>query len=30
MLVTAANIIVLWSLGSAAAEGRVTLGEIVV
>ena len=30
LIVTAANIIVLWALASAASEGRITLGEIVV
>jgi len=30
LLVTVANIVVLWSLASAAAEGRISLGEIVV
>jgi ATP-binding cassette subfamily B protein len=30
LLVTAANVVVLWSLASAAAEGRLSLGEIVV
>jgi ATP-binding cassette, subfamily B, bacterial len=30
LLVAGANVIVLWSLASAAAEGRVSLGEIVV
>jgi ABC-type multidrug transport system fused ATPase/permease subunit len=30
LLVSAANIIVLWSLASAAADGRVSLGEVVV
>ena len=30
LLVTAANVIVLWSLVSAAADGRISLGEIVV
>jgi ATP-binding cassette subfamily B protein len=29
LLVTAANVAVLWSLASAAAEGRISLGEIV-
>lgn len=30
LLVTAANIVVLWSLASSAANGRISLGEIVV
>jgi ABC-type multidrug transport system fused ATPase/permease subunit len=30
LLVTAANVLVLWSLVSAAADGRISLGEIVV
>ena len=30
MLVTAANIIVFWALASAAADGRINLGEIVI
>ena len=30
LIVTAANIFVLWALASAASEGRITLGEIVV
>ena len=30
VLVTAANIIVLWALASAAADGRINLGEIVI
>jgi ABC-type multidrug transport system fused ATPase/permease subunit len=30
LLVTAANIVVMWSLVSAAADGRISLGEIVV
>ena len=30
LLVTAANVVVLWALASAAADGRITLGEIIV
>ena len=30
LLVTSANVVVLWSLASAAADGRISLGEIVV
>ncbi len=30
LIVTAANVIVLWALASAAAEGRIALGEIVI
>jgi ATP-binding cassette subfamily B protein len=30
LIVTAANVVVLWSLASAAADGRISLGEIVI
>jgi ABC-type transport system involved in cytochrome bd biosynthesis fused ATPase/permease subunit len=30
LIVTAANVLVLWALGTAAAEGRLSLGELVV